>query len=333
MIIAVSYGEPVVNDPAARLAIVRRAVPLELEGAVLVESWSNDSWVTDSLVLRVCWRGDRGRLLREHALLASLPASIPHAQVLGAGRAGDLTWMTLRRIAGERLDRAWPRLPDTQRREAVISLGASLRALHRWMPPPEIRQLIGQGSPPAGATAEAIVGSAIVPLPVARLFPLLDWIDQLPGMGAGLARRARRRLGELQSVISGREFADGVVVHGDAHLANVLWRHGRVVGLLDFEWARIGPPDLELEAACRDNPDIEAQARRGSCAADDVPVLTWLRAGYPELFQRESLTERLWLYELGGEIRRLCTTGATSADAGQLGRLAILADRPRVRFS
>ena len=51
------YGEPVVNDAAAHLAIVRRAVPLELDGAVLAESWSNDTWVTDSLVLRVCWRG------------------------------------------------------------------------------------------------------------------------------------------------------------------------------------------------------------------------------------------------------------------------------------
>ena len=53
------------NDSAGRLAIVRRAVPLELDGAVLAESWSNDTWVTDSLVLRVCWRGDRARLLRE----------------------------------------------------------------------------------------------------------------------------------------------------------------------------------------------------------------------------------------------------------------------------
>ncbi len=321
------------NDPAARLDIVRRVVPLELEGAVLVESWSNDTWVTDSFVLRVCWRGDRARLLREHALLAALPAWIPHAEVCAAGHAGDLTWMALRRMVGERVDLVWPRLSGSQRRDAVSSLGAALDALHRWIPPPELRQLIGRASAPVRATREAIVGSAIVPLPVPRLFPLLDWIDQLPGMDAGLARRMRRRLGQLQAVISGREFADGVVVHADAHLANVLWHEGRVVGLLDFEWARIGPPDLELEAACRDDPDIEAQARGGICAANDVPMLTWLRAGYPGLFQRKDLTERLWLFELCGEIRRLCTTEVTSADARQLERLAILADRPRVRFS
>lgn len=321
------------NDSAGRLAIVRRAVPLELDGAVLAESWSNDTWVTDSLVLRVCWRGDRARLLREHALLASLPASVPHAEVLGAGQAGDLTWMALRRMAGERLDLAWPGLSGNQRQQAVSSLGATLGALHSWRPPPGVRQLIGGASASVRATREAIVGSAIVPLPVPRLFPLLDWIDQLPGMDPRLARRARSRLGQLRAVISSREFADGVVVHADAHLANVLWHQERVVGLLDFEWARIGPPDLELEAACRDDPDIEAGARSGSCAADDVPILTWLRAGYPELFHRQDLTERLWLYELSGEIRRICTTDATSAGALQLERLAILADRPRVRFS
>jgi hypothetical protein len=126
----VPYGWPAMNDPAARLAAVRETVPVGLDGAVLVESWSNDAWVTDSAVLRVCWRGDRGRLLREQVLLASLPASVPHAAVLGAGQAGDLTWMALRRIPGECLDLVWPQLTGGQRREVISSLGAALGALH-----------------------------------------------------------------------------------------------------------------------------------------------------------------------------------------------------------
>jgi Phosphotransferase enzyme family len=123
---------------------------------------------------------------------------------------------------------------------------------------------------------DAVGGSAIVPLPVACLSSLLDWIDQLPGMDAGLARRVRGRLGEPRTVISDTELTGGVVVHADAHRANVLWHEGRLAALLDFEWARIGPPDLELEAACRDDPDIEAlgqvwlvrrQRRAGACLA------------------------------------------------------------------
>jgi aminoglycoside phosphotransferase (APT) family kinase protein len=321
------------NDPAARLAVVRDAVPVDLDGAVLAESWSNDTWITGRSVLRVCWRGDRGRLLREQALLASLPASVPHAVVLDAGRAGDLTWMALERIPGERLDLVWPQLPGSLRRDAVISLGATLSALHDWKPPPGVREMIVRASAAVRATRDAVGGSAIVPLPVACLSPLLDWIDQLPGMDAGLARRVRGRLEGLRTVISDRELTGGAVIHGDAHLANVLWHDGRLAALLDFEWARIGPPDLELEAACRDDPDIEAQARHGSCAAGDVPVLAWLRAGYPGLFERENLTERLWLYELCHQVRQLCAPGVTSADAVRLERLAILADRPRVRFA
>src|SRR5499433_2290827 len=79
-----------VDDPAARLEIVRRAVPVDLGGAVLAESWSNDTWLAGGSVLRVCWRGDRQRLLREAMLLGSLPATVPHAMVVAAGRTGDL---------------------------------------------------------------------------------------------------------------------------------------------------------------------------------------------------------------------------------------------------
>jgi hypothetical protein len=145
-------------------------------------------------VLRVCWRGDRGRLLREQALLASLPASVPHAEVLGAGQAGDLTRVALRRIPGEGLNLAWPRLPDRQRHDALSPLGTVLEELHRWRPPPAVRTLLTRAGPAGTATREDVGGSAIVPLPVARLAPLLDWTDQLPGIDGDLARRVRQRL-------------------------------------------------------------------------------------------------------------------------------------------
>src|SRR5258708_22988274 len=75
-----------VTDPVDRLEMVRTAVPVDLAGAVLGESWSNDTWVTDRSVLRVCWRGDRERLGREGMLLGSPPPSVPHAPVPAPGR-------------------------------------------------------------------------------------------------------------------------------------------------------------------------------------------------------------------------------------------------------
>ena len=319
------------NDAAARLAAVRPAVPAELAGAVLAESWSNDTWITGELVLRVCWRGDRDRLLREQALLESLPASVPHATVLAAGHAAGLTWLLLRRNPGQRLDLAWPRLSGEQRRAAIVSLAGVLSALHSWRPPPGLREHMRQSSPAVPATREVIAGSAIVPLPMERLAPLLDWMEALPGVDRNLASWARKRIENLHPDVCGPEFRDGVVVHGDAHLANVLWHEGRVT-LLDFEWARLGPPDLELEAACRDDPDIEGRARPGPVASSRVPVLAWLRAGYPAIFERSDLTERLWLYELCHQVRQLCTSGVSPAGDRRTERLKDLVNGPRVQF-
>jgi len=54
-----------VTDPAGTMEIVRPSVPVNLDAAVLAESWSNDTWLAGESVLRVRWRGDRERLVRE----------------------------------------------------------------------------------------------------------------------------------------------------------------------------------------------------------------------------------------------------------------------------
>ena len=320
------------SNPAGRLALVQPAVPVRLDGAMLVESWSNDTWLTDRAVLRVCWRGDRSRLLREEALLDSLPDTIPHAEVLGAGETCELTWLALRRIPGRRLDLEWPGLDGGQRRAALTRLGGMLSALHQWTPPAGLASTLARAALGDCHSYADVGGSAVVPLPVKRLAPLLDWMELLPGMDPKLARRVRARLDELAPAIEDSELTDGVVVHSDAHLANVLWHRGRLTALLDFEWARIGPPDLELEAFCRDDPVIGTGTRHESCYAAEVPMLTGLKAGYPDLFAHPDLTERLWLYELAFAVRQFSAPGITVASPAQLDRLEVLAWRPRVRF-
>jgi aminoglycoside phosphotransferase (APT) family kinase protein len=320
-----------VSDPAARLEIVRHAVPVDLGGAVLVESWSNDAWLTDESVLRVCWRGDRKRLLREAMLLESLPASVTHASVVAAGCTEGLTWMVVRRLPGERLDLAWPRLAARERRDAVVSLAGALKALHRWEPPAAVAQQL-RAAPLLGAVVPGdLAGAVLVPLPVSRLFSLLEWLEEQPGMDRDLAGRVRMRVEEFRPLVGEAEFADGVVVHGDAHLANVLWHEGHLVALLDLEWVRLGPPDLEFEAICRDDPYIEARGSSRAVAASEVPVLVWLRAGYPELFDRPYLTERVWLYDICYRVRQLCLTREVPGPHLLQG-LADLTLRPRVRF-
>ncbi|HEY6277274.1 MAG TPA: phosphotransferase [Streptosporangiaceae bacterium] len=317
------------NDPAARLEIVRPAVPVDLGAAILAESWSNDTWLADGSVLRVCWRGDRERLVREAMLLGSLPAAVPHATVLATGRTEDLTWMVLRRLPGERLDLVWPALSGRERRDAVVALAGALKALHVWKPPLLVGHQLRQAALTPPSTPDDIVGAGMVPLPSRRLLPLLDWLEEQPGMDSDLAGRVRARTGDLLPLVSDAEFEDGVVVHGDASFANVLWHQGRLVALLDLEWARVGPPDLEF-ATILDEPGLQAQESSSAVSTSELPLLTWLRAGYPELFDRPHLTERVWLYDICYRIRQTCAWGHLDKRSRQ--DLAKLTMRPRVRF-
>ena len=47
--------------------------------------------------------------------------------------------------------------------------------------------------------------------------------------------------------------------------------------------------------------------------ASGVRMLGWLRDSYPELFDRDHLTERLWLYDLCFQIRQMCAYKALDA--------------------
>ena len=144
-----------------------------------------------------------------------------------------------------------------------------------------------------------IVGAGMVPLPAWRLLSLVDWLEEQLGMGNDLAGRVRARIAELRPLVSDAEFEDGVAVHGDASFANVLWHQGRLVALLDLEWARLGPPDLEFATIGGGDADIQVRGFTSAVSASELPLLTWLRDGYPELFERRHLTERVWLYDAG----------------------------------
>jgi hypothetical protein len=180
-----------VTDPARRLEIVRPAVPIDLAGAVLAESWSNDTWLTGGSVLRVCWRGDRERLVREAMLLGSLPAAVPHASVLATGHADDLTWMVLRRLPGERLDLA--RRPTHQPLEVSAKapgrprdyrlgspepgergvLGLSAATSPDWSSALTISRRIGAGSGPRRTHLgrSNVISTSPVPAPLTRAVP------------------------------------------------------------------------------------------------------------------------------------------------------------------
>jgi hypothetical protein len=60
-----------------RLARLAPTLPLAVaEAPEFLVSHSNDVWGSGEVVLRICWRGDRARLMREAQLAAALPPVI-----------------------------------------------------------------------------------------------------------------------------------------------------------------------------------------------------------------------------------------------------------------
>ncbi len=123
-----------------RLDTLRSELPVAVpRTAEFIGGASNDAWMFGDLVLRVCWRADRDRMVREARLLDALPDTIPHAPVLGFGRTEELSWVLSGRVRGKPLD---PGLPTPVLRGLFDELAAILAALHAWTPPPEIAALL-----------------------------------------------------------------------------------------------------------------------------------------------------------------------------------------------
>jgi aminoglycoside phosphotransferase len=107
--------------------------------------------------------------------------------------------------------------------------------------------------------------------------------------------------------------ADGeVLLHGDFYLGNVLVHGDRVTALIDLEFARMGPRDLELISVVR---ALDAETRLG---IQRPPLLAWLAEDYPELFGTANLRGRLWLYALAYTIRQIIFWPPDRAEADDL---------------
>lgn len=294
------------DAPHARFRALVRAGALDPVGEPeLVTSYSNDAWYVRSasagdVVLRVCWIGDRERLLREAAVGRALPVEVGYPEVLASGALtvdGEaITWMTSRRLSGASLRTVWPELAAQQRDRALREVVAPLRALHGWRPPGEVAARLGAPTP--SADPQTIIGSTIVPLP-------LDRVRHLVAPAADHAPEHRTVIAEAWSWVV--DHADllprlddpaDVVTHGDLHLDNIWWDGERVTGLLDLEWARWGPAWLDLvsvrDNALADDDFSEPHAR----------LLDTLRARAPEL-EVPDLGRRLTVVELAFQLRQI----------------------------
>lgn len=292
---AVDPLEPwAIASAAYRLETLVRTLPFPVGGARFIPSNNNDVWRLKAGYLRVAWRGDRGRLAREAETLARLRGIVPVPEVLDCGGDERLSWSLTAAAPGTPLDGlcTWP--APAGLRDIVRDVASLLRALHSWPVPAELAGMLRR--PAADPDPLRRAGAEVVLLPPSSALGLIPVARQLPFVDHGVLDAAAGRLKELGHLAD----ADGdVLLHGDFYLGNVLVHGGHASALIDFEFARMGPPDLELISVVR---ALDAETRFG---VPRPPLLAWLAEDYPELFVAPDLDRRLWMYAIAYTIRHI----------------------------
>ncbi|HEV2126511.1 MAG TPA: phosphotransferase, partial [Chloroflexota bacterium] len=108
------------------------------------------------------------------------------------------------------------------------------------------------------------------------------------------------------------------LIHGDLHLANVIVDGGRVSGLVDWEWAGGGEPDVDLAHLVRWAwfPAHPAEEALGPLVGAEqyLPLIPALLEAYAEIGSLPRLWERLTIYEIEYDLHQLthspCSTQA-----------------------
>ncbi len=281
----------------ARHALEMAGLPTNVE-LTRADSVTNEVWLTEHHVIRVNRRMS-ARLHREAVLAPQLPPACRYPRVVAYGGESGRDWLVTERLPGVPLVAAWPMMGEGSRRSAIEQVAAIVRRLHQVPTPPDLPHADG---PPQLLDPER--------LPVVA--PMLDALDELGTLlphDSGLIRDARHLVLQSSAVLT--PFGTDRLIHGDLHLGNVLWEHGEVTGLLDLEFARGAPADVELDMLLRfcSHPDwfVPAHLEAVTEPADFRDVPRWFRADYPELFDHEYLLERMLLYSLAHDISDLLT--------------------------
>ena len=280
----------------ARRALAGARLDPELT-VVPVESVTNEVWSAGDVIIRVN-RRIHSRLRREAELAPILPPAVRYPRLLASGEGSGADWVVLEKVPGMPLVRCWPGLTDDERHRAVEELATAVQALHAVRPPPDQAeaedppQLLQPG---ALATEPLLIGLERVAA------------AQMPYVDRGLLVDAASFVRGLRGVLD--PFDARTLIHGDLHFQNVLWDGEHVSALLDLEFARPAPSDLDLDVFLRFCcfPSLFVpESREGEVDAksyEEVPF--WFRDAYPALFAHPRLFDRLRLYAMAFDVKDL----------------------------
>ncbi len=280
-------------DPAAFARGLLESRGLPARPLAPADGWANQVWLAPAHVVRLGSGRFRDAYVHEAAVLRLLPPGVLHARVLDHGRVGRREWMVMERVAGRPLAAVWSGLGEGRRRAAAAQLGAALRALHAVpLPAGFANPWLDDALAPGGPATDAYHA------PPAHYRTLIAAGYQVPGGDQALLDEVGAFIAERLDAFAGDP---AVLVHGDAHFANLLWDGDRLAALLDFEGARPAAPDQELDTLLRFAREPELYRGRdggaGPSRGDLAAFPDWLAAAYPALFTHPRLPARLAVYE------------------------------------
>ncbi|MFL6204385.1 MAG: phosphotransferase family protein [Acidimicrobiales bacterium] len=290
------------SESGRALAEVRARTALQEAGLdpsvelTRASSVTNEVWLTPTHSVRVNRHRDN-RLYREALIGAVLPSEVGHPKVVAHGASQAEDWLIQVRQPGRPLAHVWPTLTRVQRERAVHGLADRLAVLHRTRVPADL--------PPMERAPQLLeVGSADPTAPVLEALGLaadLDHVD--PMLFVDATEMVTRLAPTLQP------FQSDTFVHGDVTFENVLWHDGQITALLDLEWARPGPRDLDLDILlrCAAFPDLHVGDAYVSVtrAEDYADVPWWLGEAYPTLFDFPNQIDRVRVYSIAYDVQDL----------------------------
>jgi aminoglycoside phosphotransferase (APT) family kinase protein len=188
---------------------------------------SNATWVGGGLAVRIANAPVVDGMAAEVALVRALPPEVGHPRIVGVGTIDGHDWIVTEEVRGQNLREAWPALTPEERRRAIHQLWARVRVVHDATP--SLRPLVRSHAGFIPATPDHATAAAD------RVSAALHLTDV-----------QRSRLHEIiGDYYRAAPLVEQVVNHGDLALMNALW-DGEVVALLDFEFAVLGPVEIDL---------------------------------------------------------------------------------------
>jgi len=202
---------------------------INFSAARRASGWSNATWMAGGMVLRLSVQRGNENIQREARLAALLPKEVGYPPVMDIGSTDGYDWCLSKQIPGRNLGEIWLDLDWDERINALRELWGMLEAVHS-VDVEAASQLTGRGS-------------RFYPTRMAQTRVSLDGLLERKLL---TARQVDRLTAALDRFLETRKTAAFVLNHGDFTIENALWHEGKVVALLDFEYAVIAPDELDL---------------------------------------------------------------------------------------